>query len=42
MDDDNVSLSVLALVSSLQMATPQTISSFTGEVETAQCPGSTE
>lgn len=39
MDDDNA---LRALLSPLQMATPQMILSFTGEVETAQCPGSIE
>lgn len=42
MDYDNVSLSVQALVSLLQMDTPQTILSFTGEVEMVQFPGLTE
>lgn len=41
MDDVNVSLSVQALVSPVQMATPQMILSFTGEVETEQCRAST-
>lgn len=40
MGDDNVSLK--ALLSPLQMATPQMILSFTGEVETALFPGSIE
>lgn len=35
-------MSLRALLSPLQMATPQMILSFTGEVETALFPGSIE